>query len=1122
MLVEEIPSEPLFKVRDWTSPVFERCLTNANTKLIAGSIGIDERNRYLYARGGTSNGSIQRWDLDSHGYYNAIETGAGTNVVTDSFYFGWYIRLGHTDPGFDVAPDGSLAVSGGMLPPTGTADLNLKYFNQDETSAPWAPLVLNTNPFVGAKFDLKGNLYSALYDGPPESIPVGYELDPFYQTSNWNPFISRIYKYTPTGSIASGNLYPVAPGAAAKVYDIPYGMTSPRQPASFGVDGYGRICYPTAISQNVTLIDNEGNEILRFGTYGNADSKGGLSGELVPTADIPLAYGHTVDISDDFIYVGDLNNNRVLRVAMRHSREELLPIFTNVPPVAGVVASPVSGIAPLDVHFDASVSSDADGAIADYSWSFGDGANGSGVTTDHTYAVSGSYAAQLTVTDNRGATDSIRIDISVSSAPLVVATSALPDATAGRVYAAVLAASGGTPPYTWSLASGSDALPAGLSLDPATGTIGGTPTTPGTFSPVVQVADSATPAMTATQTLGLTVAYPPLVIATASLPEATLDNAYAATLTAGGGTPPYTWSLASGSDPLPAGLNLDPATGEISGTPTTEGVARLSVQVTDAASPAMTAIQPLGLSVTRMNNAPVAVDDISSTTYQTTVLIDVLTNDFDADGTALLIDSFDVTSLNGGSVSCTDSCSYTPASGFSGTDSFTYRASDGALSSNSATVSVAVEQPLNLAPVANDDSYSIDQDAVLNVTAPGVLQNDRDTDGPAALTATLVANPTSGNLVLGSDGQFRYTSNPGFAGSDTFTYTAFDGYAISNVATVSIRVNPVVANTPPVANDDMAGTPSRTAVEIDVLSNDTDADAGDTLLIGTFSPTSVNGGTVACVNTCTYTPAGGFAGSDTFTYQASDGSLLSNIAVVTVMVAAPAANTVYFSTLGNTYPPGVAVTADDADIYSWDGERFARVLDASALGVPTATVANVDGLSIQDGVSYLSFAADVTIRGVTYQDEDILAYAPDTDTWSLYFDGTVKGLTAANLDIDDFDVADGVLYFSTQGNTNPPGVTGTADDADVYRWDGAGFARVLDASAVGVPTSTTANLDGLSVRAGVYYLSFTTDVTIRGVTYQDEDILAYVPDTDTWSLHFDGTANGLTAGNLDIDALHLH
>jgi hypothetical protein len=311
----------LFKVDDWAKPVFERCLTGEGRALTAGSIAIDERNRYLYARGGTSRGPIERWALDSAGYYRPLNTAAGSNQVTDDLWYGWFIRTGHADTGFDVAPDGSLAISGGL---GSTKDLNLKYFNRDEKHTPWSPLVLDPRPATGAKVDLQGNIYVAIYDGPPSNIPRGYESDPFYRTSKNAPLISRIYKYAPTGSIASGNLYPTAPAAAARIYDVPYGMTAARQPASFGVDGYGRIAYPTAISQTVTLIDNAGNEILRFGTYGNPDSKGGLPGEQVPTIDIPLAYGHTVDISDDFVYVGDLNNNRVLRLALRHRLNTLL------------------------------------------------------------------------------------------------------------------------------------------------------------------------------------------------------------------------------------------------------------------------------------------------------------------------------------------------------------------------------------------------------------------------------------------------------------------------------------------------------------------------------------------------------------------------------------------------------------------------------------------------------------------------------------------------------------------------------------------------------------------------------------------------------------------------------
>ncbi len=313
----------LFRVDDWADPVFERCLTGRDSELVAGSIAIDERNRYLYARGGTSRGPIERWALDSPGFYEPADTDAGTNRVTEALYYGWFIRTGHADAGFDVAPDGSLAVTGGF----GNAkDLDLKYFDRSEARVPWVPVVLDSRPASSPRVDLQGNVYVAIYDGPPSEIPAGYASDPFYKTNKRLPLISRIHKFAPTAPPGGGSRFPTAPRAPAKVYDVPFGMTAARRPASFGLDGYGRILYPTAISQTVTLIDNAGNEILRFGTYGNPDSKGGLPGEQVPTGDIPLAYAHTVDLSDDYIYVGDLNNNRVLRLAMRHALEALLPI----------------------------------------------------------------------------------------------------------------------------------------------------------------------------------------------------------------------------------------------------------------------------------------------------------------------------------------------------------------------------------------------------------------------------------------------------------------------------------------------------------------------------------------------------------------------------------------------------------------------------------------------------------------------------------------------------------------------------------------------------------------------------------------------------------------------------
>jgi PKD repeat protein len=86
----------------------------------------------------------------------------------------------------------------------------------------------------------------------------------------------------------------------------------------------------------------------------------------------------------------------------------------NQPPVARATATPASGTAPLAVAFDGSSSSDTDGTIASYGWTFGDGGTATGPAPNHTYANAGNYSAQLTVTDNQGATGTSTVAISVT------------------------------------------------------------------------------------------------------------------------------------------------------------------------------------------------------------------------------------------------------------------------------------------------------------------------------------------------------------------------------------------------------------------------------------------------------------------------------------------------------------------------------------------------------------------------------------------------------------------------------------------------------------------------------------------------------------------------------------
>ena len=98
--------------------------------------------------------------------------------------------------------------------------------------------------------------------------------------------------------------------------------------------------------------------------------------------------------------------------------------------------------------------------------------------------------------------------------------------------------------------------------------------------------------------------------------------------------------------------------------------------------------------------------------------------------------------------------------------------------------------PLSAPPVAQNDSYGVNQNTALSVAAPGVLSNDTDLDSPV-LTATLVSNPSHGVVSFNANGSFSYTPNQNFSGTDNFSYVANDGSANSNVATVMIDVRSI-------------------------------------------------------------------------------------------------------------------------------------------------------------------------------------------------------------------------------------------------------------------------------------------------------------------------------------------
>jgi large repetitive protein len=246
----------------------------------------------------------------------------------------------------------------------------------------------------------------------------------------------------------------------------------------------------------------------------------------------------------------------------------------------------------------------ASGGKSPYTWSIGLGTLPPGLTINPSTGVisgtpttNGSFTFTLYLTDsnNPPQTASAQLTLVINPPLLSISTSSpLPGATAGTPYSVTFQATGGIPGYTWvetnvSPNPGSHPISlksAGLMLDPATGTLSGTPTKPGTATFTVHVEDSGSgkagsPIQTTKQQFTLKIAPLPLAIATTSpLASGTTGRSYSTRLTAIGGYAPYSWSLASGS--LPAGLTLNSTTGRISGSPTSAGTYGFTVQLGDS------------------------------------------------------------------------------------------------------------------------------------------------------------------------------------------------------------------------------------------------------------------------------------------------------------------------------------------------------------------------------------------------------------------------------------------------------------------------------------------------------------------------------------------------------------
>lgn len=236
----------------------------------------------------------------------------------------------------------------------------------------------------------------------------------------------------------------------------------------------------------------------------------------------------------------------------------------------------------------------ANGGVTPYNWKIVSGSLPPGITLASngtlagTPTVAGSYSFTIQATDAESVPQTVSVPLSLTisstgSTLLSITTSSLPEGGVNHSYSASLAANGGTSPYSWTLVSGS--LPVGVSLSTA-GVISGTPTAAGTFTFAVQAKDSEASPQSATTSLSLTVIPLALQVSSTSLPSATVNVAYSTTLSATGGTQPYTWLISTGQ--LPNGIGLSSA-GVVSGTTTVSGTFPFTAQVRDNSGSTATA-----------------------------------------------------------------------------------------------------------------------------------------------------------------------------------------------------------------------------------------------------------------------------------------------------------------------------------------------------------------------------------------------------------------------------------------------------------------------------------------------------------------------------------------------------
>ena len=294
------------------------------------------------------------------------------------------------------------------------------------------------------------------------------------------------------------------------------------------------------------------------------------------------------------------------------------------------------------------------------------------------------------------------------------------------------------------------------------------------------------------------------------------------------------------------------------------------------------------LTINAVNDIPVPSADNYSTNEDITLtklvgdVDQLLSNDNDVDGDSLTINTTPITNVSNGTLTLNSNGSfgYVPNNNYHGSDNFTYEVSDGNGGIAQGNVTLTINAVSDV-PVAIADSYSVDEEGSLTILfgdTNNLLSNDSDGDNDSlTVDTTPISNVTSGSLTLNNDGSFNYQPIIDFSGIDSFIYEISDGNGGTAQATVTLTVNGI--NDFPVAqNDSYSFAEDFTWVRFvtdgdQLLSNDSDVD-GDALTVNTTPLIDVGNGilTLAADGSFSYTPNEDYTGTDSFTYEISDGN----------------------------------------------------------------------------------------------------------------------------------------------------------------------------------------------------------------------------------------------------------